>query len=184
MQLREKEMDSESLAEEAVQVLAVCRRYGVPLIIDDNVRVCLESGADGVHVGQSDMNVLEARKLLGPERIVGATAHNLSEALQAQEENLSEALQAQEEGADYLGCGAAFGSATKKDAKPINRAQYKVITSSVRIPVCAIGGITKENIKELHGAGLSGVAVVSALFAADDIEEAASELKKLSEGLV
>ena len=173
VQLREKEMDSESLAEEAVQVLAVCRRYGVPLIIDDNVRVCLESGADGVHVGQSDMNVLEARKLLGPERIVGATAHNLSEALQAQEE-----------GADYLGCGAAFGSATKKDAKPINRAQYKVITSSVRIPVCAVGGITKENIKELHGAGLSGVAVVSALFAADDIQEAASELKKLSEGLV
>lgn len=172
VQLRDKGQDPSILLAEARLLVGVCHNWGVPLIVDDDAEIALAAKADGVHVGQSDLSVREAREILGPEKIIGATAHNVEEAVKAQRD-----------GADYLGCGAAFGSSTKKDAKPIDRNTYKLITSSVSIPVCAIGGINAENIHELFGAGLAGVAVVSGIFAAPDIRRAAHKLKDLSKSL-
>ena len=172
VQLREKEMDSEELLQEALRLKELCYRYHVPLLIDDNVEVCVRADADGVHVGQSDMAVQKARAILGPSKIIGATAHNVEEAVQAEKD-----------GADYLGSGAAFGSATKKDARPIDRSEYKRITSSVHIPVCAIGGITEDNIHLLEGSGLSGVAVISGIFASGNIGASCRHLWKESNRL-
>lgn len=165
VQLREKAASDEQLLAEAKVLLPLCHAYKVPLLIDDNVRVCLEAGADGVHVGQQDMAVARARELLGPGRIIGATAHNVAEAVQAEQD-----------GADYLGSGAAFGSRTKLDASTIDRSTYRDITASVHIPVCAIGGVNKDNITELQGYGLKGAAIVSGIFAAPDIEAVCREL--------
>lgn len=170
IQLREKDMSAEELKKEAQQIKAVC---SVPLIIDNNVDVCRAVSADGVHVGQDDMPVKEARKILGDGFIIGATAHNVAEAVQAEAD-----------GADYLGVGAAFGSSTKSDAKKIvSLDEYRKITEAVSIPVVAIGGIDETNVSELKGLGLSGVAVVSAIFAKDDIEAASGQmLSLLSDG--
>ena len=165
VQLREKELDDALFLAEAVELKQVCHRHGVPLIINDNVEVALKSGADGVHLGQDDTGIRQAREALGEEAIIGATAHNVEEAVRAEEA-----------GADYLGCGAAFGSATKTDAKPIRLSEYQEITRAVRIPVAAIGGINRENIHELAGSGIAGVAVVSGIFAAADIRRASEEL--------
>lgn len=158
VQLREKNLGDEGLLREAKELTALCHCYNVPLIVDDNIEVCREAGADGVHVGQSDMAAAKAREVLGPDAIIGVTAHNVSEAVKGEAD-----------GADYLGSGAAFGSATKKDAHAIDRESYRAITSAVRIPVCAIGGIDENNIGQLRGYGLAGVAVVSGIFASDDI---------------
>ena len=169
VQLREKELDEETFLAEAIRLHQLCQKYQVPLIINDNVRICLLSGAEGVHIGQDDMSLPEARKLLGKEKIIGATAHNVEEAIRAAED-----------GADYLGCGAAFGSSTKKNARPIDRTQYRSITGAVTIPVCAIGGITTENVRLLQGMGLSGIAVISGLFGEPDIEATAQKLYAMS----
>lgn len=167
IQLREKNMSEDELKKEALLIKDSCN---VPLIIDNNIEVCKAVGADGVHVGQDDMPVKEARAILGDDYVIGATAHNVSEAIQAEKD-----------GADYLGVGAAFGSSTKNDAKKIiSLEEYKKITQAVSIPVVAIGGINETNIMKLKGLGLSGVAVVSAIFAKDDIEKATREMLNMA----
>ena len=170
LQLREKQAPYEELVKTAMRLKPLCRRYGVPLIINDDVEAALEADADGVHVGQEDMAVAEARRILGPEKIIGASAHNREEALEAQRQ-----------GAGYLGSGAVFGSSTKKDATTLSREELTAVCRAVSIPVAAIGGITEENCLELAGTGVSGIAVVSALFAAADKEEAAARLRALAE---
>lgn len=170
VQLREKDMEEAAFIEEAKRMKALTSRYGVPLIINDNVKVALASGADGVHVGQEDLDAAEVRRLLGPEKILGVTA-----------KTVEQALLAQEQGADYLGSGAVFGSATKKDARSMTMEQLKQITSAVTIPVVAIGGINQENIEKLTGSGAAGAAVVSGIFAEKEIGAAVSRMKKSME---
>ena len=153
---------------EAEQFTALCRRKGVVSIINDRVDIALKSGADGVHVGQADLEAGSARDLLGPDKILGVSAHSVEEALRAQAA-----------GADYLGVGAAFATGTKADAKPISRQTIRSITAAVDFPVGAIGGITRDNILELKNCGLDGAAVVSALFAQPDVRAAAEELRRL-----
>jgi thiamine-phosphate pyrophosphorylase len=166
VQLREKALDPADVLAEAKQLAALCRAHHVPFVINDSVEICLASGADGVHVGQQDMAAARARALLGPGRILGVSAHDATEALAAQQA-----------GADYLGCGAAFVTGTKTDAKPITRETLRAVTAAVSIPVVAIGGIGYDNVPQLGGCGLAGVAVVSAIFAQDDVQAATAALK-------
>lgn len=173
LQLREKELDEDSFTDEAIEVKALCRKYGVPLIINDNVDVALKSGADGVHVGIEDMPIDEIRRKAPDSFIIGATCKTVEQAQSA------ESL-----GADYMGVGAVFPSPTKKNAVRITREQLKEICSSVSIPAVAIGGITLENVGELQGGGMSGIAVVSAVFSADGIQKAASLLKEKAKSLI
>nr|WP_325184366.1 thiamine phosphate synthase [uncultured Oscillibacter sp.] len=168
VQLREKHLDEAAFLAEAERFTALCRRKGALSIINDNVDVALKSGADGVHIGQEDLAAMDARRILGPGKIIGVSAHSVEEALRAQAA-----------GADYLGVGAAFATGTKADAKPILRETIRAITAAVDIPVVAIGGIIRENILELKGCGLAGAAVVSALFAQEDVRAAAEELRHL-----
>lgn len=167
VQLREKSLNEEEFAEEAVKVRELCHRYRVPLIINDDVRVAIKCGADGVHVGMEDTPVAEIRKRAGDDFIIGATA-----------KTVEQAQAAERAGADYLGVGAVFPSPTKKNAVRITTEQLKEICSSVSIPAVAIGGISLSNVQEIDGGGMSGVAVVSAVFAAKDIAKAAADLKK------
>ncbi len=173
VQLREKELDERAFAKEASIIKRVCHRYGVPLIINDNLEVALKSGADGVHVGLDDMPIDEIRRQTGSDFIIGATAKTV---LQAQN--------AQKLGADYLGVGAVFPSSTKADAKRITKEQLIEISNSVNVPIVAIGGITLENAHTLNDSGISGIAVVSSLFAAEDIKKAAEDLRKISETII
>ena len=173
LQLREKELDEDSFTDEAIEVKSLCRKYGVPLIINDNVNVALKSGADGVHVGIEDMPIDEIRRKAPDSFIIGATCKTVEQAQSA--ERL---------GADYMGVGAVFPSPTKKNAVRITREQLKEICSSVSIPAVAIGGITLENAGELKDGGMSGIAVVSAVFSADDIQKAASLLKEKAKSLI
>lgn len=173
LQMREKNLDEDTFVEEAIKVRKICEKYGVPLIINDNVKVALRSGADGVHLGQKDMGVKEARAILGGDKIIGASARSVELAVKAMNE-----------GADYLGTGAAFGTNTKMDAITISHETIKEICSSVNIPVVAIGGITKDNIPQLAGRGIAGVATVSAIFGADDIENECRILREISERTV
>ena len=166
LQLREKEMDEEAFVEEAVKVKALCQRYNVPLIINDNLEVAMKSKADGVHVGMEDMDVANIRERVGKDFIIGATA-----------KTVEQAKAAEEKGADYLGVGAVFPSPTKKNALRITRDDLKNIIASVKIPCVAIGGISMENMGELEKSGIAGVALVSAVFAAKDIEKTCGELK-------
>ena len=172
VQLREKGLGRAALLEEAKRFTALCRRLGAVSIINDDPEIALEAGADGVHVGQGDLEAGRARALLGPGKILGVSAHSAEEARAAQAA-----------GADYLGCGAAFATGTKADAKPISRETIREITAAVEIPVVAIGGIGRENILALKGLGLSGVAVVSGIFGQEDPEAAARELLELSKQL-
>ena len=172
VQLREKCLDEHDLLAEAEELSALCHFRHVPFVIDDNVEVALAAGADGVHVGQSDMAAKRARALLGPDKILGVSAHNAAEALAAQAD-----------GADYLGCGAAFVTGTKLDAHPVTAETMTAVTHAVTIPVVAIGGIDAGNILQLQGRGLAGVAVVSAIFSARDPAQASRELRALSEKL-
>ena len=167
LQLREKELDEAGFVEEAIQVRELCHRYNVPLIINDNVEVALKSGADGVHVGIEDQPVEEIRKRVGKEFIIGATA-----------KTVDQAQAAEKAGADYLGVGAVFPSPTKKNAIRITKKQLHEICTSVSIPAVAIGGISLDNMNEISGGGMQGVAVVSAIFAAGDIKMAAEKLKR------
>ena len=166
LQLREKDSAEDEFISEAVEVKKLCRKYGVPLIINDNVNVAIKSGADGVHVGAGDMPVSEIRAMTGDNFIIGATA-----------KTVEQAIDAEASGADYIGVGAVFPSPTKKNAVRITREQLNEICSSVKIPSVAIGGIGLCNISELEGGGMDGIAVVSAIFASDDIKKAAEELK-------
>lgn len=170
VQLREKHLDHDAFLKEAKRFVALCREKGAVSIINDDVDIALAADADGVHVGQEDLAAGRAREVLGPDKIVGVSAHNVTEALAAQAA-----------GADYLGVGAAFSTGTKTDAKPITRETIRAVTAAVDIPAVAIGGITRENLPQLSGCGLAGVAVVSALFAQSDVKAAAAELLALSE---
>ncbi len=169
VQLREKHLDHDAFLKEAKRFVALCREKGAVSIINDDVDIALAADADGVHVGQEDLAAGRAREVLGPDKIVGVSAHNVTEALAAQAA-----------GADYLGVGAAFVTGTKTDAKPITRETIRAVTAAVDIPAVAIGGITRENLPQLSGCGLAGVAVVSALFAQPDVKAAARELLALS----
>ena len=173
LQLREKELDEAAFLREAVQMAKLCHRYGVPLLINDNVEIARRSGADGVHVGQSDMEAASVRSILGSDMIVGVTA-----------KTVRQAIRAEEAGADYLGSGAVFGSATKLDAKPMTKELLQSICHAVSIPVVAIGGINRHNILELAGADLSGVAVVSGIFAAENIESECRYLRSVVQQIV
>ena len=172
VQLREKHLGQDDFLAEARRFVALCRAKGAVSIINDNVEIAAEVGADGVHVGQEDLACGRARAILGPDRIIGVSAHNVEEALAAQAA-----------GADYLGVGAAFVSHTKGDARPIAAETMADITAAVDIPVVAIGGITRENLPTLAGRGLDGVAVVSALFAQKDVKAAAAELRRLADAI-
>ena len=170
VQLREKNLSKEKFVAEAKAVLALCRQYGVPLIINDRLDVALESGADGVHVGIEDAPVSEIRRQAGPDFIIGATA-----------KTVAQARAAQTAGADYLGVGAVFPSPTKRNAIRITAEALREICSSVSIPAVAIGGISAENAPSLKGCGMAGIAVVSAIFGASDIQQAAAGLRALAE---
>ncbi len=167
LQLREKDLSEEEFIKEAVTVKKLCEKYGVPLIINDNVEVALISGADGVHVGIEDMAVSEIRKRVPADFIIGATA-----------KTVEQAKAAEASGADYLGVGAVFPSPTKKNAIRITTEQLKAITDSVSIPSVAIGGISAKNVMEIKGGGMCGIAVVSAIFGANDIVAATMDLKQ------
>ena len=165
MQLREKKLDEESFLKEAIEIKELCRRYNVPFVINDNVDIALEMDADGVHVGQSDMEALDVRAKLGPDKIIGVSA-----------QTVEQAILAEKHGADYLGVGAVFPTGSKDDAEEVTFETLKAICQAVKIPVIAIGGISKGNVLELAGSGICGIAVISAIFAAKDIEEATKEL--------
>ena len=168
LQLREKSMSLEELVREAKDIKAVCRRYGVPLVINDSVEAAELSGADGVHIGQGDGDVTEIRRRLGSGKIIGVSAHSVEEAVLAREQ-----------GADYLGAGAVFPTGTKNNVTPLDLSVLRDICKSVDIPVVAIGGISAENAGALGGTGIAGAAVVSGIFAASDIRGAAAELREI-----
>lgn len=170
LQLREKHLSKEEFIKEAREMKELSKEYKVPFVINDNIEVALAVDADGVHIGQDDMSVEEARKLLGEDKIIGVSAHNVEEAIKAQKG-----------GADYLGVGAVCATSTKKDANVVSKEEIKKICHTVEIPVVAIGGIKKESIKTLEGTDVDGVAVVSAIFAAKDIKKDTKQLRSLVE---
>lgn len=173
LQLREKSLDDDIFLAEAKEIQKLCKKYQVPFVINDNVDIALAIDADGVHVGQSDMEALDVRKRLGPNKIIGVSA-----------QNVQQALLAQKHGADYLGVGAVFPTGSKDDAEDVSFETLKAICQAVDIPVIAIGGITKENVSELKGSGICGIAVISAIFAQKDIKAATKELKKRTMDMV
>ncbi|MGN0490712.1 thiamine phosphate synthase [Ruminococcus sp.] len=173
VQLREKNLDFDVFCKEAEKIHSLCQKYNVPLIINDNVEVATAVKAEGVHLGQGDMSVAKAREILGNSKIIGATARTKEQAVKAEKD-----------GADYVGSGAVFGTSTKSDAVKMSFETLTEICNSVKIPVTAIGGITKDNISELKGTDISGVAVVSGIFAEKDIYNSALELKKKIEEIV
>ena len=170
VQLREKELLEESFEWEAREILEICRAFGAPMLINDNVQLAKRVGADGVHVGQGDMDPRRAREILGPDAIVGVTA-----------KTVEQARAAEAAGADYLGSGAVFGTGTKKDAVPLDLDHFEKICGSVSIPVAAIGGITEDNIERLSGRGMSGFAVVSGIFSAGDPGAVEAVTRRLKE---
>ncbi|WP_297870386.1 thiamine phosphate synthase [uncultured Oscillibacter sp.] len=172
VQLREKRLEDDAFLAEARRFAALCRELGAVSIINDRPDIALAAGADGVHVGQDDLAAGRARALLGPGKLLGVSAHSRTEALRARAA-----------GADYLGVGAAFATGTKADARPISRETIRAITAAVDIPAVAIGGVSRENILELRGLGLAGVAVVSGIFGQKHPEAAARELRALVEQL-
>lgn len=167
IQLREKNLAREKFLEEAIQIQELCRMYKVPFVINDEVSIAKEIDADGVHVGQSDMEALDVRNMLGPDKILGVSAQTVEQAL------LAEA-----HGADYLGVGAVFATGSKDDADDVSHETLKAICEAVSIPVIAIGGITKDNVAQLAGSGICGVAVISAIFGQKDITAATAGLKQ------
>jgi thiamine-phosphate pyrophosphorylase len=173
VQLREKHMGSDELVSLAKRIGTVVHKYNVPLIINDDIEAALASGADGVHVGQEDIGAYEARQRIGSSMILGVSAPTAETALEAERC-----------GADYIGAGAVFSTSTKKDAKVMSFDELKRICGSVSIPVVAIGGITEDNIIELSGSGIAGAAVVSAIFAKDDIAASAAKLLVLAEKML
>lgn len=173
VQIREKDLDAEAFLAEAAAMKELCDRYNVPLIINDNVEIAVKVGAAGVHVGQGDTPIDEVRRIAGDDIIVGVSARTVEQAKAAQAG-----------GADYLGVGAVFGTTTKLDARPIERETLMAICDAVDIPIVAIGGVSKDNILQLKGTGVDGVAVVSAIFAAENIKGRCEELRSLTEEMV
>lgn len=169
VQLREKNLADSSVLAEAREISALCKQYRVPFILNDNVALAAQCGADGVHLGQEDMDPAEARRILGPDAIIGVSAHNVAEA--------KAAVAA---GADYLGCGAMFATTTKTNVTALPKETLRAICAAVGVPVVAIGGISKQNLLSLAHCGEAGVALVSAIFAAEDIEEECRELRRLA----
>lgn len=170
VQLREKELDEGQFLAEAKEIKELCRAYQVPFVVNDNVDIALAVDADGVHVGQSDMETSDVRAKLGPDKIIGVSA-----------QTVEQAVLAEKRGADYLGVGAVFPTGSKADAVEVDHETLRKICNAVSIPVIAIGGIGAHNVGELAGSGICGIAVISALFAQPDIEEATRKLKKLTE---
>lgn len=173
MQLREKNLAEEQFLQEAEELKKLCKKYNVPFVINDNVDIAAKIDADGVHVGQSDMEAGDVRAKLGPDKIIGVSA-----------QTVEQAVLAEKRGADYLGVGAVFTTGTKLDADDVSYETLKAICQAVSIPVVAIGGITRDNLMELKGSGINGIAVVSAIFAQEDIEEATRELKSRTEEML
>lgn len=173
LQLREKDLDDAHFYEEAVALQALAREYGVPFVVNDNVDIALRMDADGVHVGQSDMEAGDVRALLGPDKILGVSA-----------QTVEQAVLAEQRGADYLGVGAVFPTGSKDDAEDVSFETLKAICDAVSIPVVAIGGITLGNTPQLAGSGICGIAVISAIFAQQDIKEASSELRLVTQAMV
>lgn len=166
VQLREKKLDREDFLAEALEIQKLCKKYGVPFVINDEVGIAKDIDADGVHVGQSDMEAMDVRKVLGPDKILGVSA-----------QTVEQAIIAEKHGADYLGVGAVFATGSKDDADDVSHETLKAICEAVSIPVIAIGGITKDNVSELAGSGICGVAVISAIFGQNDIKKATEDLK-------
>ena len=173
VQLREKELDETAFLQEARVICALCRRYGVPFIVNDNVDVAVACGADGVHVGQEDMEAGEVRRRVGEDMILGVSVHTVEEARQTVRD-----------GADYLGLGAVFPTGTKTDADVMPGDMLRAICGAVDVPTVAIGGLNRSNILQLSGSGVDGAALVSAIFGAEDIEKACRELRALAEEMV
>lgn len=170
VQLREKDLSFEDFKDLADKIKSVTDKYHIPLVINDNIKVAVEVATDGVHIGQGDMDVKEARDLIGPEKILGVSA-----------ETLEQAKRAEEDGADYIGVGAIFPTGSKDDARSVSIETLKKINKGVNIPVVAIGGINHENIEELGGSEIDGVAVISAILAKEDPGKAARDLRKLAD---
>ncbi len=168
VQLREKELDCESFLEEARELKKLCSQYGVPFVVNDNVDIAVAADADGVHVGQEDMEVGAVRRRLGPGKIIGVSC-----------KTAEQARLAQSQGADYLGAGAMFPTGSKQDATGITVDRLQEICGAVTIPVVAIGGIGPDNVEQLRGTGIAGVAVISALFAQENVKTAAEEMNRL-----
>ena len=173
VQLREKNLDNAAFLNEAIEISALCKRYKVPFFINDNVEIAIKCHADGIHVGQDDMDAAQIRRIVGEDMIIGVSVHSVKEALEAVKN-----------GADCLGVGAVFPTSTKTDVNVLPKETLRDICSAVNIPIVAIGGINKSNISRLAGIGVDGVALVSAIFAADDIENECKLLRKLSEETV
>lgn len=173
IQLREKELSEKEFLDEAFRIKEICTSKKIPLIINDNVKIAKETDACGVHIGQSDMELKEARKILGAEKIIGVSC-----------QTVEQALQAEKNGADYLGVGAIFSTSTKADADNVSISTLKEICRAVKIPVVAIGGISLQNMSQLKGSGIAGVSVISAIFAKQDIRGATKELKSSAEKLI
>lgn len=173
VQLREKELSDEEFLEEAFEIKELCHKYRVPFFINDNVNVAIRCGADGIHVGQEDMAAGAVRSVVGEDMMIGVSVHSVEEAIEAVEN-----------GADCLGVGAMFQTSTKLDAGVLSRQTLYDICHAVDVPVVAIGGLNKGNISELSGTGVDGVALVSAIFAAEDIESECRGLYSISEAMV
>lgn len=173
VQLREKELNEEDFLNEAMEISALCKQYGVPFFVNDNVEIAIKCHADGVHVGQEDMEAAQVRQKVGDGMMIGVSVHSVEEALEAVKH-----------GADCLGIGAMFSTSTKANANVLASETLRDICAAVDIPVVAIGGISKNNISQLAGTGVDGVALVSAIFAADDIENECRLLRRLSEEMV
>ena len=173
LQIREKDLDENTFEKEAEDLKALCASYKVPYVVNDSVEIAMDIDADGVHVGQSDIKGRDIRAMIGPDKILGISAGTVEEAQAAEKA-----------GADYIGVGAVFGTSTKKDARNLSMEKLREISSSVSIPVVAIGGINASNLMELAGSGVAGVAVVSAIFAAEDPGQATKDLKVLAQKMV
>ena len=173
VQLREKDLDEENFEREGRELKELCRKRGVPFVINDNVKLAAKLDADGVHVGQSDMEALDVRKIIGGDKILGVSA-----------QTVEQAVTAEKHGADYLGVGAVFPTGSKDDAAEVSYDTLKAICDAVKIPVIAIGGITEDNVTELSKSGICGIAVISALYAKEDIKSAARKLRKNTEAAV
>ena len=170
---QEKELDEEAFLKEAFELHDLCKKYNVPFFINDNVDIAIRCHAEGIHVGQEDMAAAQVRQRVGDEMMIGVSVHSVEEALEAVRH-----------GADCLGVGAAFSTHTKEDVDVLPEGMMKAICDAVDIPVVAIGGIHKENLLRLKGTGVNGVALVSAIFGAEDIEAECRELKALAEQIV
>ena len=173
IQLREKQLDDKTFLQEAIEIQKLCKEYHVPFIVNDNVEIAKDMHADGIHVGQSYMEALDVRKALGNDVILGVSA-----------QTVEQAKKAEAHGADYLGVGAVFPTGSKDDAEDVSYETLKAICEAVSIPVIAIGGITQDNVKDLAGSGIVGIAVISAIFAQKDITQATKDLKQATEQML